>query len=148
MKKLLLILGFIIIGISLAQLYEPSKRQFKGDLNEQVTVLRDGYDLPPLEQDQELDFVAQQKCNDMAIKEYFSHQSEEGLMVWEQFEFSYTKAGENLAIGMDNAFDTVKAWQRSKTHLGNIVDPAYTKVGYAVCVNKDNHFMVVQILKG
>lgn len=150
MKKLLIIFLALFIFVGICTATDPSiATPFTGDLNEQVTMVRDGYDLPPLTEDEYLTSVAKLKCDDMRNREYFDHYSPDGKLVWEQWDLApYQKAGENLATSYYTAFETVKGWQNSPKHLENLVDPAYTKVGYAVCKGKLGNYLIVQILKG
>lgn len=89
----------------------------------------------PLQNDPQLAQAAQLKANDMASKGYFAHVSPEGKTPWywlQQVGYSYTYAGENLAINFDDSSAVEAAWMNSPTHHANIVKPQYTRVGYAV----------------
>lgn len=148
MKKKIALGLVLLVGFLVAiQYWEPAKQPFYGDLNESVTIIRDGYDLGALQQVSELDTVAMLKCHDMTDRNYFDHKSPDGKLLWEQYKYDYVKSGENLAINIDSASEVAKAWANSKTHLDNLVDPAYTQVGYAVCINKSNFYQVVQVLR-
>jgi hypothetical protein len=46
--------------------------------------------------------------------------------------YNYSVAGENLAKNYPNADATVAAWMASTTHRENILNKAYTDVGFAV----------------
>ena len=91
--------------------------------------------LQPLKANSELDIAASEKLNDMAIKEYFAHTSPEGVTPWfwiKKSQYSYSTAGENLAIGFFTAKETVQAWLNSPSHRANIMNPKYQDIGVAV----------------
>jgi len=95
----------------------------------------------------QLQEVAQQRVNDMAEKNYFAHQSPEGLMPWDiaiQKNYDYQFLGENLATDWQSAEKTVQAWMVSSTHKDNILNPEFQETGVAVA-NQENHYLIVQI---
>jgi hypothetical protein len=78
--------------------------------------------------------VAQAKANDMAAKGYFAHTSPEGVDPWHWFKeagYSFTYAGENLAIDFVDSADVERAWMDSPTHRENILNSHYTEIGIA-----------------
>lgn len=82
-----------------------------------------------------LDAAAQAKADDMAAKGYFSHVGPDGKEPWAWVigaGYSYSYAGENLAVRFDNSSDVVNAWMASPTHKANIVKPQYTEIGVGV----------------
>ena len=81
--------------------------------------------------------AAQAKANDMAAKGYFAHVSPEGLDPWHWFKeagYSFTHAGENLAVDFSDSSDVEKAWMNSPSHRENILDAKYTEIGIASAV--------------
>lgn len=91
--------------------------------------------LPPLEFNTRLTKAAKNKLNDMYKKDYFAHQGPNGQHPWdwiEQTDYSYTYAGENLAIDFDSTKDTVKAWMTSENHRQNILNEHYDEMGVAI----------------
>jgi hypothetical protein len=112
---------------------------------------RTSNNLPSLKANSKLDFAASQKLNDMAIKEYFAHNSPSGITPWywiESSEYKYSVAGENLAIGFFTAEDTVKAWLNSPSHRANILNSQYQEMGVAVKgveINGREGILVVQM---
>lgn len=82
-----------------------------------------------------LTLAAQMKANDMALKGYFSHTTPEGYAPWywlQRAGYSYTYAGENLAVNFVDSTDVTKAWMNSPLHKANIVNGKYTEIGIAV----------------
>lgn len=88
-----------------------------------------------LVENQKLDEAALLKAEDMLEKDYFSHQSPEGITPWYWFSkigYSYKYAGENLAIGFLNSEDIYKAWFSSASHRENMLNENYKEIGTAV----------------
>lgn len=82
---------------------------------------------------QRLSDAAQAKANDMASRDYWSHETPEGEAPWvfiDQSGYAYRKAGENLAYGFKNNDATVIGWMNSPTHRENLLDPDYEEVGF------------------
>lgn len=81
----------------------------------------------------ELSAAAQAKAKDMALRNYWSHNTPEGTEPWvfiNKAGYNYQKAGENLAVGFSDEQSVVKAWMASPSHKENLIDPAYTEVGF------------------
>ncbi len=90
--------------------------------------------LPPFKTDKKLDLVAEKKVNDMMQKQYWSHLSPSGEMVWDlmdQLSYKYMAAGENLAKGFTDDKSMVDAWMNSPLHRANILATQFDKVGVA-----------------
>lgn len=84
--------------------------------------------------------AAQTKANDMAARNYWSHNTPDGKAPWyfvEQAGYSYTKAGENLAYGFGTSSQTVTGWMNSPTHRANMLDSAFTEVGFGFINSAD-----------
>lgn len=77
--------------------------------------------------------AAQTKANDMAARNYWSHNTPDGKAPWyfvEQAGYSYSKAGENLAYGFTTSGQTVNGWMNSQSHKDNMLDGSFTEVGF------------------
>lgn len=88
---------------------------------------------PILKLNDKLTSAAQTKANDMAKRNYWSHVTPDGQQPWffiQNAGYSYQKAGENLAYGFDTSSDTVTGWMNSKSHRENLLDSAYSEVGF------------------
>lgn len=91
--------------------------------------------LPALEMNETLNQAALLKANDMIAGNYWAHVSPTGVEPWKWFNdvgYKYSVAGENLAKNYPTAQSTVTAWMNSETHRANILNDAYTEVGFAV----------------
>ena len=90
--------------------------------------------LHPLVPNAALQAAAQEKANDMAIKGYFAHTSPEGITPWYWFErvgYTFSYAGENLAVNFSDSKDVDSAWMNSPGHRANILNKNFTEIGIA-----------------
>lgn len=82
-----------------------------------------------------LNQAAQAKAHDMATNNYWAHTSPSGLTPWyfiTQAGYGYTTAGENLAYGFATASDALTGWMNSPGHRANILNAAFTEVGFGI----------------
>jgi hypothetical protein len=78
--------------------------------------------------------AAQAKANDMAKNGYFAHTSPTGLTPWYWFKqagYSFTYAGENLAVDFTDSDTVNQAWMNSPEHRANILNSHFTDIGIA-----------------
>ena len=83
---------------------------------------------------------AQAKANDMASRNYWSHNTPEGNPPWVFIEaqgYAYQKLGENLAAGFSSEDATVGGWMASAPHKANLLDPAFSEVGFGFADNEN-----------
>lgn len=91
--------------------------------------------VPALTIDPELAIAAQNKANDLVAKNYWAHTAPNGKTPWDVIAatgYQYQTAGENLAYGFSDASSTEAGWMNSSDHRANILNTAYTQVGFAV----------------
>lgn len=103
--------------------------------------------LPALKLDHTLNLAAFAKAEDMLANDYFAHVSPEGIRPWYWFKslgYTYSHAGENLAIGFEDSSDLERSWMASPKHRANIISADYSDMGVAI-VYKDGQQMVVQL---
>jgi uncharacterized protein YkwD len=108
------------------------------DLLSSTNVARLSYDRNPLKLNPLLSKAAQAKANDMALKNYWSHNTPSGNPPWvfvSAVDYSYDKLGENLAAGFTDAPTTIDGWMASPSHKDNMLDDAYTEVGFGFANN-------------
>ncbi|HET8991664.1 MAG TPA: CAP domain-containing protein [Candidatus Saccharimonadales bacterium] len=82
-----------------------------------------------------LDSAAQAKAEDMVKNNYWSHVSSSGKTPQSFIVasgYQYSVAGENLAYGFNSAVAVNQAWMNSQDHRANILDAAYTNVGFGI----------------
>lgn len=90
--------------------------------------------LKPLAFNIKLGYSAYMKAKDMADKSYFSHNSPEGVTPWHWFKeagYTYSNAGENLAVNFDDSESIERAWMDSPGHRANILSGKYNEIGIA-----------------
>lgn len=88
----------------------------------------------------QLNQAAQAKANDMASRNYWSHNTPEGTPPWtfiSQAGYAYYTAGENLAYGFDNSASTVAGWMGSPAHKENLLNSAFKEVGFGIANAED-----------
>lgn len=82
-----------------------------------------------------LNQAAQAKANDMAARDYWSHNTPEGDAPWvfiSNAGYQYKSAGENLAYGFDSSTEAIIGWMNSPGHKANIMNTGYTEVGFGM----------------
>ena len=88
--------------------------------------------LSPLTIDANLSIKARIKSQDMKTNNYFSHNSPtygSPFQMMKQLGIAYRSAGENIAMGYQNAHAVVSAWMASESHRANILSGTYTTMG-------------------
>lgn len=89
----------------------------------------------PLRLNSTLSAAAQAKAEDMAARDYWSHTGPDRQAPWALLAangYQYRAAGENLAYGFASAGSTVAGWMSSQAHRDNLLNRAYTDVGFGV----------------
>lgn len=92
--------------------------------------------IKPLERNSLLDMSAQAKCNDIAKRDYWAHDTPDGKKFWDFIHdqgIDYATAGENLAYKQRYSETVVRDWMNSEGHKKNILTVSYRSVGYAQC---------------
>jgi hypothetical protein len=96
---------------------------------------RVGDGLKSLSLNSKLNQAAQAKANDMADRNYWSHNTPEGNPPWvfiASAGYKYQTAGENLAYGFDSSTEAVAGWMASPGHKANILNTGYVDVGFGI----------------
>lgn len=86
-----------------------------------------------------LERAAEMKAEDMAARGYFSHDTPDGLAPWywlEEVGYSFSYAGENLAVNFVDSEDVVDAWMKSLSHKENILNKHFTEIGIGIAKGK------------
>lgn len=97
-------------------------------------------DVSSLKINSKLAAAAQAKANDMADRNYWSHNTPEGDPPWTfvtSQKYSYQKLGENLAAGFSSEQSTVNGWMGSAPHRDNLLDSAFSEVGFGWANNSN-----------
>lgn len=93
---------------------------------------------PPLSWDQQLGETSLAHSQDMAEKDYFSHQGRDGSQAGDRARrqgYSWQRIGENIAAGQGSAEQAVSGWLVSPGHCKNIMNPDFTEMGAAYATN-------------
>lgn len=109
-------------------------------LLQETNAQRSQSDKTELTLNSKLSQAAQAKANDMAEKNYWSHNTPDGDAPWvfiDETGYEYQKAGENLAYGFLNSQQVVAGWMNSQTHRDNLLDASYQDVGFGFADNPD-----------
>lgn len=96
--------------------------------------------LSSLQLNSKLDTAAQEKANDMAMRNYWSPLSPSGQTPWQIIQstgYQFQSAGENLAYGFSSAQSLLTAWLSSPSHRENILNGNYNDVGFGVADSPD-----------
>lgn len=94
--------------------------------------IRAEHNLAPLIWDDALAAIAKKHCEDMAERDYFSHDTPEGKSPFDRMKESgirYVYAGENIAAGHYSPEEAVNSWMKSDGHRENILSPNYKSLG-------------------
>lgn len=103
-----------------------------------TNIERAKYSLPPLVWNDKLAIAANMKAKDMIAKQYFAHESPDGIGI-EQLakatNYNYSLIGENLAMGdFISSEDVVEGWMNSKGHRENILKPTFKEIGVSAII--------------
>lgn len=104
----------------------------------------------PLVRNPLLDQAARLKAEHMAQNSYFAHYSPDGVSPWywfEQVDYTYAHAGENLAIHFTDSSAVVDAWMNSPSHRANIVNDTYTEIGVGTAKGTYDGFDTVFVVQ-
>ena len=98
--------------------------------------------LYPLEYSATASDCVREHCADMSEKDYFSHDSKNGMTSAQRMKKSgidYTICGENLAAGYEDAFGMVDGWYNSSGHRKNLLDSEFLYLGVGVVYGNESY---------
>lgn len=110
---------------------------------------REALGLQSLKENSVLDKAAMLKAQDMMARNYFAHQSPDGVSPWYWFRaagYNYNVAGENLAIGFLDSDEVYEAWMDSSGHKANILNAKYRETGIAVLRGDFNGYPITIVV--
>lgn len=91
--------------------------------------------LQALANNAQLSQAAQAKASDMASRNYWSHNTPDGVQPWTFIAntgYQYTRAGENLACGFNDSNAVIAGWFNSPSHRENMLGADYKDVGFGI----------------
>jgi hypothetical protein len=108
----------------------------KSEIINETNIQRQNKGLSALLENTKLNQAALAKANDMFQKQYFEHESPQGIgpgeLVSKQ-NYQYVAVGENLILGnFASEKEVVEKWMASPGHRENILSKRYTEIGVAV----------------
>lgn len=96
--------------------------------------------------------AARLHSRNMAQKNFFSHQGQDGLMVNDRAEqvgiFNWRAIGENIAFnrGYDDPVGlAVQKWLESPSHRQNMLNKTWIETGIGVAVSRDGSYYFTQV---
>jgi hypothetical protein len=108
-----------------------SATQLLADTDSQRAIDRE----PALQLNSQLTNAAQTKAEDMATRNYWSHNTPDGRTPWTFITaagYQFAAAGENLAYGFNSSDDIMNGWMNSTEHRTNILNKVFTQVGFGI----------------
>lgn len=121
-----------------------------------IQELRKERNLPTLELSSSLTEIARQRSLDMATRNYFSHTTPEGLMVFDLLDQTgnyYPYAGENLARTNlnDSQIEEViqeimKEFLESRGHRRNLLRPEFSLIGVGFAFSEEDNIKYITIV--
>ena len=130
----------VVLAFSASAVAFPWQGTMESGLNAQnflalVNQDRSQNGVPALQINSRLQAAAEAKARDMLARGYFSHNSPGGQRPWDFIKaqgFSYTYAGENLAMNYTSPYDLENDFLHSPGHRENLLSPLFTETGIAV----------------
>ena len=121
-----------------------------GNLLRLTNQRREEYGFKPLVLNELLSEAAQQKASAMFAFGCWSHNCDGRTPWWffQNVDYDYTFAGENLARDFGESEEVVAAWMDSPTHRDNLLSQKYQDIGFAVVngvLNGEETTLVVQL---
>lgn len=102
----------------------------------------------PLAMNGRLRCAARNHSFDMATRNYFSHDTPEGVGPGARVDasgYQWSTWGENIAAGSPDAAGTMAQWMESDGHCSNIMDPNYTELGVGYAPGGDYNHVWTQV---
>lgn len=120
-----------------------NSNNFETEVIRLVNIERAKASLKALAESKELSKVAKLKSEDMAIHNYFDHNSPNYGSPFDMMKsmgITYGAAGENLAKGYKTPEDVVEGWMNSPGHRKNILSPHFNKIGIGIYYGSTNYW--------
>lgn len=128
---MLLTLGLLVAPLSTM----PTKAFGVSDIIDGSNQARQQLNKPVLTSSPELMSAAQMKAEDMAKGHFFAHTAPDGTVAWDYFKkvgYTYSVAGENLALTNQGSDNVIQGWLNSPTHRENLLSTQYSDMGIGI----------------
>ena len=107
--------------------------QFMNEVLELVNEERSNASLNPVESDGQLETVAENHSESMAVNDFFGHQDPtDGSSPRDRIDevgYDWSTFGENVASGYSTPEEVMNGWMNSPGHRANILNPDFTEIG-------------------
>lgn len=106
---------------------------WREDMLERLNAFRSEVGAAPLSLCPRLTATAQDYADVMATRNYYGHVGPDGSEPWDRMRshgYDWSSAAENIAGGYESVEGVVTGWRNSSGHYENIVNPAFTHVGF------------------
>ncbi|MDO8633391.1 MAG: CAP domain-containing protein [bacterium] len=123
---------------------------FPGALIELTNEERKEAEAPLLKVNTQLQEGAQLKAEDMARNHYFAHIAPSGKTPWDWFkvaQYSFSYAGENLALNYFDSGELVESWMESESHKSNILNKNFTETGIGIAKGTQNGVELIYVVQ-
>ena len=130
LKTFLLGLTFLFSSVLRAEPVESTALVTSAVL--EANQIRHQFSLPFLAVDPLLTAIAQRQAEDMQRRQYFSHETPEGLSPFDRMEragIHYRAAAENIAEGVADSHRVFSLWLASPGHRQNLLNKLYSRQG-------------------
>lgn len=111
-----------------------------------ANMARAHHGLNPLDWDENARLAAKGHSEDMAKRNYYSHNSPDGITPWDRlrsYGISFRGAGENIYMSPRSAMDAHQGWMNSEGHRRNILG-AFERVGIGVATSSSGESYFTQ----
>jgi len=108
---------------------------FRNTLYQLINAYRRDHHASPLRVNQLLESSSQLKLHDMINYHYWRHTDQKHRPPWQFFDqanYHYQLAGENLAFDQTSAWRTFQAWVKSAPHRKQLLQTTYEDMGLAI----------------
>jgi len=105
------------------------------------------YGCDGLSLDRRLIDAANEHAADMARRDYFAHESPNGDGPGDRVSeagYDWRRYGENIARGVDSAYEVVDGWMHSPEHRHNILDCRLDQMGIGLAIDRHHDVYWVQ----
>lgn len=142
------LIAIVFLGLIISHLWSISLHQVLGDKTNlsASTLLVDTNNYrvqnneSSLTLNNDLMVAAQTKANDMVARDYWSHDTPNGIPPWTFITnagYLYQSAGENLAYGFISSQAVLSAWMNSTEHRDNILNSSFQNVGFGIAYSSN-----------
>jgi uncharacterized protein YkwD len=117
---------------------------------EAANAAREAEGLEPMQYEPHLEVLAQAHARDMALRDYFGHDSPDGVLMWDRWlamQVPYCNwAGENAAMGQETVSEVIEQWLRSPGHRKNLMKESAQWCGVGVYFDPSERDMPLTII--